>query len=116
MKDLYIRPEEENSKILEVQDYLYAFLEQVEVLLFTEPGEVLGEPEFGIDLERYVHELSINEYDLKEKINSQIIKYCPLAGSLNYDVQVFFVKQPDAADAALINISIEGNTIVGIIV
>ena len=57
MIDLYIRPDEEESEILEINDYLFEFIEQIEVLLFTEPGEVLGEPEFGIDLERYVHEL-----------------------------------------------------------
>lgn len=116
MIDLYIRPDEEDSSILEVHDYLYEFIEQVEVLLFTEPGEVLGSPDFGIDLERYVHELTINEYDLRRKISTQIKKWIPLAEDINYTVDVFFAKNSNGPDAALVNIGIEGNTLIGIVV
>lgn len=116
MIDLYIRPEEENTDILEINDPISAFVEQIEVLFFTQPGEVLGEPNFGIDLERYVHELSLNEYDIKQKIRSQIKQYCPLAQNYNYTIDIFFAKSSSGLDAALINVTIENNTILGVII
>ena len=115
MNDLYIRPQEENTDILEVNDPISIFVEQIEVLFFTQPGEVLGEPDMGIDLERYVHELNLNEYDIVQKIDIQIKKYAPLAETLPYEVDVFFAKTADSRDAALINVTIEKSTIIGIV-
>jgi len=115
MVDLYLRPEEENTDILESYEPIEIFVQQLEVLFFTQPGDVLGSPRMGIDLERYVHELFLNEYDLKQKINIQIKQYCPLALQFSYDIGIYFAKASDSRDAVLINVTMENETILGIV-
>lgn len=117
MIDLYVNPDDETSAILEINDSLTAFKQQIEMLLFTKPGDILGEPEFGIDLESYIHEVTLNEYDLKQIINTQIKKFCPLAQNYNYNIDIFFAtSETTNKDSALINIIIENNTVLGVIV
>jgi hypothetical protein len=43
--------------------------------LFTKRGEVLGEPEFGIDVEKYLFEFSIDPFALTKDAGYQINKY-----------------------------------------
>lgn len=115
MVDLYIRPDEENTDILEAHEPVNIFIQQIEVLFFTQPGDVLGSPTMGIDLERYVHELTLNEYDLRQKINIQIKQYCPLAETMDYRIEIFFTKASDSRDAVLINVTVENETVLGIV-
>jgi hypothetical protein len=43
--------------------------------LFTKKGEVLGEPDFGIDLNKYLFEYDIDPMSLSHEATSQVNKY-----------------------------------------
>lgn len=68
-------------------------LTQIEVLLFTRKGEVLGSPEFGANLEDYVYSFMYNDDMLKSIVENQIQEYVPLARKYNTQVTVEFAQE-----------------------
>jgi phage baseplate assembly protein W len=55
--DVYLRlPSDPNyvSNFVEVEDEVSNFVQRIEMILTTNPGEVLGSPEFGVNLECYL--------------------------------------------------------------
>lgn len=79
---------------------------QVETILFTNKGEVLGRPDFGCNLEDLIYSLNYNEFNIKKEINSQLSKYCPLGQKYNLQVEIFF-KRGEVRDEAYIDITID---------
>lgn len=61
---------------------------QLETLFFTKKGEVLGNPDFGLDLEKYIFTLQYNTVMLRGEIEKEIYKYVPLARKFNVIVNV----------------------------
>jgi len=78
LRDFYIRPESEPAHRpdqLEVYDELESTLQQIKMTLFTNKGEVLGEPNFGIEVERYLFEFNIDPFALSSEASNQINNY-----------------------------------------
>lgn len=78
LRDFYFRDQTDPAfrpDQLEVYDSLEETLQQVKMTLFTRKGEVLGEPEFGIDVEKYLFEFSIDPFALSKEANDQINTY-----------------------------------------
>ena len=66
---------------------------QIETLLFTRKGDVMGDPEFGANLDDYVYSLRYNETMLKGIIEKQLAYYVPLAAKYNTTVDVHFTDE-----------------------
>ena len=66
--DFYVRtngdPNYDPTKI-HSESEVAQLIGQIETLLFTNRGEVLGEPEFGANLEDLVYSLNYNELQVK---------------------------------------------------
>lgn len=77
---------------LQLDDDLSMLLTQIEVILFTKPGDVLGRPDFGADLESYVYEFRYNDYQIKNRVLYQIDAYAPLAQKYPIEVDVSFTE------------------------
>lgn len=60
---------------LEVSDDLESTLQQIQMTIFTNKGEVLGEPDFGVDLEKYLFEFDIDPFNVALAASDQINKY-----------------------------------------
>jgi hypothetical protein len=78
LRDFYTRTMEDPKYLgdrLEVSDELESAIQQVKMTLFTKKGEVLGEPDFGIDLENYLFEYSIDPDRLGRDAMGQVNKY-----------------------------------------
>lgn len=78
LRDFYIRSESDpafRKEQLEVHDELESTLQQIKMTLFTKRGEVLGEPEFGLDVEKYLFEFSVDPFALTKDAGYQINKY-----------------------------------------
>ena len=90
-------------------------LTQIETVLFTRKGDVLGNPEFGANLEDYVYSLSYNDYLLKKVVAEQIFQFCPLAQKFNVTVDVDFTKEVDR-HAVFIDIRVDNRYQVGVYV
>jgi hypothetical protein len=70
-REIYTRNEESPnffSNILEISDEISFVILQIENILFTKKNEVLGNHEFGIDLEEMIFSLNLNEIIIKNKI------------------------------------------------
>ena len=117
LKDIYSRsPNDQlyNSNILETSDPIESLTGKIRMLLYTRPGEVLGQPNFGIDLERYLFEVGINNGDLSSLILKQMSEFIPDSGQYNMNVIVNFVPGT-VRDAAFIDIYIDGTRVLGLL-
>jgi len=115
--DIYIRTEGDPGfipGILEVEDELSMLLLQIEVLLFTRKGDVLGEHRMGINLEDYLYTLGSSASQLNSIINEQIGAYCPLSRQYGVSVDTKFFKGTER-DIAVIDIILSDGRSVGII-
>lgn len=95
LKDIYAIPEGEKRYVktaIEISDELDEIIQQVDMILFTNKGDVLGMPEFGCNLGRYLFDTSYNEAQIKNIIMEQINSFIYLDGTYNVDVDVSFVK------------------------
>lgn len=95
LRDIYAIPDEEpryKENVLEVTSELDEIIQQVDMILFTNKGDVLCMPEFGCNLGRYLFDTSFNENHIKQVIMEQIRNFIYLDGSYNVDVEVRFVK------------------------
>lgn len=78
LRDFYFRDKTDpafRADQLEVYDSLEETLQQVKMTLFTRKGEVLGEPNFGIDVEKYLFEFTIDPFALSKEATDQINAY-----------------------------------------
>jgi phage baseplate assembly protein W len=95
LRDIYAIPEEEprfKENVMEINGELDEIIQQVDMILFTNKGDVLCMPEFGCNLGRYLFETTYNENIIKQIIMGQIQSFIYLDGSYNVDVDVKFVK------------------------
>ena len=95
LKDIYAIPEEEpryKNDVLEVTGELDEIIQQVDMILFTNKGDVLCMPEFGCNLSRYLFDTSYDENLIKQIVMEQIRDFIYLDGSYNVDVDVSFIK------------------------
>ena len=113
LKDIYAIPEEEprfNENAIEITSELDEIIQQVDMILFTNKGDVLCMPEFGCNLGRYLFETSFNETIIKQIIMNQIYNFIYLDGSYKVDVDVKFVKW-DFNVAMVVDLNINGRKI-----
>lgn len=95
LRDIYAIPEVESrykDNVLEVTSELDEIIMQVDMILFTNKGDVLCMPEFGCNLEKYLFDTTFNEKQIKYLIMEQIRAFIYLDGTYNVDVDVQFVK------------------------
>ena len=97
---------------LEVRGTLPILIQKIEMLLYTEKGSVLGVPDFGINLERYVFESGVSGESLRGEILRQIRTYVITEAEereFSPDVRVtFFDYAEDFSTACEVDIIING--------
>ena len=93
LKEIYCIPADETrykENTVEITSPIDTIIQQVDLLLFTNKGDVLMMPEFGCNLEQYLFETTWNQMAIKEMIMSQIRSYIFLDGTITVDVDVDF--------------------------
>lgn len=109
--ELYIKtngdPNYDPTK-LQSDSRIAILLAQIDVILFTRRGEVIGSPALGCNLEDLVYSLNYNDSQIKNEIESQLARYVPLAAEMNVTVDVEFDTSSPDRDAIFININIDG--------
>jgi hypothetical protein len=100
--------------LLHTDDDVEILIGMIKQCMLTTPGEVLGDPYFGIDLEGLLFDFSVDQISLDRAIRLHLITYVPLASSkFNVDFTVGFFKG-ETRDACVIDFAIKGNPILGI--
>ena len=65
------------------------------MVLFTNKGEVLGDPNFGANLPELLFQTKVSDTYVKDVINEQIGTYIPELLNTNYTLNVVFVQDPE---------------------
>jgi len=100
--------------LLHTDDEVEILIGMIKQCMMTRPGEVLGDPYFGIDLEGLLFDFGIEQGTLDRAIRMHLLTYVPLAAS-KYDVdfKIGFFKG-ETRDSCVIDFAIKGNAILGI--
>jgi|JI9StandDraft_1071089.scaffolds.fasta_scaffold285589_2 hypothetical protein len=94
-KDFYIRyqghPKYKSGQLIE-DDIINVIIQKYEMVLFTNKGEVLGEPDLGADLVLLLYETRVSASFVEEIIRQQISTFIPELDSMNYGLKVVFAQ------------------------
>ena len=113
VKDLVIRypghPKYQSDRVIE-DDEVEVIVQKLEMILFTNKGEVLGNIDIGANLEYYLWQTRVTTGNLKNKVEEQIASYIPELVSRGYtfDVQLF---EGTLRDILYLNFVIKGYNI-----
>lgn len=90
-------------------------IQKLELVLFTNKGELLGDPDFGCDLLRYLWRVNISTQAISSVINDQIAKHVPeLIGRYDLRVSTYEPYQltNNPYDALRLDFYIDGDAVV----
>jgi hypothetical protein len=110
--DFYIRypghPDYIPLELIE-DDVVKVIIQKYEMIIFTNKGEVLGEPNFGGDLTLLLHETKLSSESIQGDLMAQIADYIPEIDSMNYELAVNFYDDPENYQEYMeINFTING--------
>lgn len=114
--DFYIlyqgQPKYDSSELIE-DELIRVIVQKYQMIIFTNKGEVLGDPDFGANLEQILFEFRVSEDYVKAKIQEQIDTYIPEMLGSAYNLQIVFVQDPENyQDMMFVNLTIADYDIV----
>jgi hypothetical protein len=114
--DFYIlyqgQPKYDSTELIE-DELIRVIVQKYQMVIFTNKGEVLGDPDFGANLEEILFEFRVSEDYVKGKIQEQIETYIPEMLGSSYNLQIVFVQDPENfQDMMFINLTIADYDIV----
>lgn len=96
--DFYIgypgHPRFKQSEIIE-DEVVRVIVQKYEMIIFTNKGELLGDPNFGANLTALLHETRISAEAVEADIRAQISDYISELDNVEYDVTVEFFEDPE---------------------
>lgn len=96
--DFYIcypgHPMFRNAEVIE-DDVVKVIIQKYEMIIFTNKGEVLGEPNFGASLTELLHETRLSAESIEGDIRAQIADYIPEIDQVGYELSVEFFDDPE---------------------
>lgn len=101
--------------VLEISDEISLLITQIQTCLFTNRYDVIGQQDFGMNLEDLLFTFELDSSSIKTKVLKTIYNYCALAQKYEVDCEVVF-KQTDIRDIAFIDITINGVSSLGLII
>lgn len=96
--DFYIaypgHPRFVETEIIE-DDVIRVIVQKYEMIIFSNKGDVLGEPNFGGDLTILLHETRLSSESIEGNLRAQIADYIPEIDGIDYELSVEFFDDPD---------------------
>ena len=114
--ELYINTYEDpnfDGSAVHSQNEIKQLMTQIETVLFTNKGEVMGAPRFGASLEDMIYDFQWNEEQIIAEVEEQLENYVPLADKYHVDVVVEFTRG-EVRDIAQLNITIDSQYLIGV--
>lgn len=110
--DFYIKypehPSFDDTSLIE-DEIVKVIVQKWEMIIFTNKGEVLGDPNFGGDIERILHKTRVSSTYVEKILNEQIANYIPEITGLSYELDVSFEQNPESySDIMFIDFKIKG--------
>jgi len=100
---------------LEVKDEIEALISKVRMIILTRKGDVLADPEFGVDLEQFIFETFFDRASIYNELNSQFARYVPEASRYNLSSVVNTTKG-EFKDNIIIDILINQERVLGFVI
>lgn len=97
---------------LEVSNEIEALIEKIRMIMLTKKGEVLGDPDFGVDLEQYIFETFFDRGSIINEILGQFFRYIPEASRFKLNATVNLSKG-DYRDQIIVDVFINQERILG---
>jgi hypothetical protein len=98
-RDFYIgyegHPRFTINKII-TDDIIRVIVQKYEMIIFTNRGDILGDPQFGADLIKLLWETKISAESVRYQIIDQIESYIPELVGINYELSVRFEESPES--------------------
>ena len=107
------------EKTIEITDDIETILQRIRKVLGTRKGIVLGDTDFGMNIEDYLFDMNFSEEKIRKEILYQIAKYVsPTVGPMySIDVKVNFGKNTvEGYDYMVIDIYINQQKLLGFLV
>ena len=99
---------------LDSEDLVEILIGQIKQMMLTTPGEILGDPFFGVNLEGLLFEFNVTQKQLEDSIRIQLYSYCTMSRDLfQVDFTIGFFRG-DYRDACIIEFAIGNNPVLGI--
>lgn len=76
-------------------DVIRVIIQKYEMVLFTNKGDLFGDPNFGADLPRFLHETRVSAETVEGDIRAQIVDYIPEVDDIEYSLKVEFYEDPE---------------------
>lgn len=96
--DFYIgypgHPKFKSSELIE-DDVIRVIVQKYEMIIFTNKGDVFGDPNFGGDLYLLLHETRLSATAIEQDIKNQIDRYIPEISNIEYFLLVEFFEDPE---------------------
>jgi len=109
--DLYSKfegyPSYNDVDILE-DEIVKVIVAKYEMILLTNKGDVLGDPNFGADLEFLLHQTKVSADFVKNDITEQVLTYIPEISGIDFTLDVKFITNGESYTEVLL-ISFEFN-------
>lgn len=101
-----------NPDNIEEEDSVEIFIQQIDMIMTTKKGSLLGDPEFGVNLEKYLWSFYGGSDGIKQEIFQQISQYTDNISNIPYDVEVNFING-EIWDSILVDIIVDGTKVAG---
>jgi len=114
--ELYIKTSGDpnfDASQMQADEEIQMMLTQIETLIFTTRGDVMGSPDFGLNIEDYIYSFRYNDTMLKGMIESNINTYIPLAIKYPVYVNVEFMQETER-NLVYIDISVDNRYGIGL--
>jgi hypothetical protein len=111
IRDFYMRTEGDpkyREDQIEVYDEIEACMNQVKMTLLTNKGEVLGEPGFGLQIERYLFDFELDPFKLSDDASAQIQDYVTESKKRNIKVRPSYTTDEKDRKVYALQIAIDG--------
>lgn len=110
--DFYIgypgHPKFRSAEIIE-DEVVRVIIQKYEMIIFTNKGELLGDPNFGANLTALLHETRLSAQAVEADIRAQISDYISELDNLEYGLTVEFFMDPERyQEYMVINFTING--------
>ena len=96
--DFYIsypgHPRFTNKELIE-DEVVRVIVQKYEMIVFTNKGDVFGDPNFGADLPKLLFETKVSAKVVETDIRDQISEYIPEIRNMAYELLVSFYQDPE---------------------
>lgn len=90
-RDFYLKYPEHpkyNDRLLQTESETEMVVNKIEMILSTNKGDFIGDPDFGANLSHYLWSTRTSADRIRQLVQSQVNKYCPELNSTDYSLKV----------------------------